>query len=101
MERGDLLIQNAVVVSSKNCTPADILIREGKVNCPPPGSDRFTASLTYAYFAGRMDAFVPDEQLLERWRKETAFLARYIDSIVQEPPRNHCALTLARDAPGE
>lgn len=31
MERGDLLIQNAVVVSSKNCTPADILIREGKV----------------------------------------------------------------------
>ena len=61
----------------------------------------FFAELNTAYFAGRMDAFVPDEQLLERWRKETAFLARYIDSIVQEPPRNHCALTLALDAPGE
>ncbi|MGN0752817.1 MAG: metallophosphoesterase [Aristaeellaceae bacterium] len=58
----------------------------------------FFADLNAAYFAGRMDAFSPDAQLLERWRQETAFLSRYIDSIVQEPPRNHCMLTLAPDA---
>ena len=31
MRLGDLLIQNAVVVNSKTCTPADILIRDGKI----------------------------------------------------------------------
>ena len=61
----------------------------------------FFAEINAAYFAGRMDAFVPDEQLLERWRQEPVFLAGYIDSIVQEPPRNHCALTLALDAAAE
>lgn len=61
----------------------------------------FFADINAAYFAGRMDAFVPDEQLLARWRQETAFLAQYIDSIVQEPPRNQCTLTLALDATEE
>ncbi|MGN0971409.1 MAG: metallophosphoesterase [Aristaeellaceae bacterium] len=61
----------------------------------------FFAEINAAYFAGRMDAFAPDGQLLERWRQETAFLAQYIDSIVQEPPRNHCTLTLALDAMAE
>ena len=55
----------------------------------------FFAALNAAYFAGRMDAFTPDAQLLERWQQEPAFLSLYIRSIVQEPPRNHCALTLA------
>ena len=61
----------------------------------------FFAEINAAYFAGRMDAFVPEEPLLARWRQEPVFLAQYIDSIVQEPPRNHCALTLALDAPEE
>ena len=58
----------------------------------------FFADINAAYFAGRMDAFAPDAQLLGRWRQQSAFLALYIDSIVQEAPRNHCALTLALDA---
>ena len=61
----------------------------------------FFADINAAYFAGRMDAFVPDEQLLARWRQEPAFLAGYIDSIAQEPLRNHCVLTLALDATAE
>ena len=54
----------------------------------------YFAALNAAYFAGRMDGFAQDAQLAERWRQQPAFLARYIESIVQEPPRNHCALTL-------
>lgn len=54
----------------------------------------YFAALNAAYFAGRMDGFAQDAQLAERWQQQPAFLARYIESIVQEPPRNHCALTL-------
>ena len=54
----------------------------------------YFAALNAAYFAGRMDGFAPGAQLAERWQQQPAFLARYIESIVQEPPRNHCALTL-------
>ncbi len=55
----------------------------------------FFAEINAAYFAGRMDRFAPDEQLLSRWQQQSAFLALYIDSIVQEEPRNHCEWTLA------
>lgn len=61
----------------------------------------FFADINAAYFAGRMDAFAPDAQLLERWRQQPTFLSLYIGSIVQEPPRNHCALTLALNAEEE
>lgn len=61
----------------------------------------FFADLNAAYFAGRMDVFTPDAQLLERWRQQPAFLSMYIDSIVQEQPRNHCTLTLVLDAKEE
>lgn len=54
----------------------------------------YFAALNAAYFAGRMDDFAQDAQLAERWQQQPAFLARYIESIVQEPPSNHCALTL-------
>ena len=60
---------------------------------PEQLADYFTA-LNAAYFAGRMDSFAPDAQLAERWQQQPSFLARYIESIEQEPPRNHCALTL-------
>lgn len=55
----------------------------------------FFADINAAYFAGRMDAFAPDESLLARWRRQSAFLASYIESIAQETPRDHTALTLA------
>lgn len=55
----------------------------------------FFAEINAAYFAGRMDRFASDEQLLSRWQQQPAFLALYIDSIVQEGPRNHCEWTLA------
>lgn len=55
----------------------------------------FFAEINAAYFAGRMDRFAPDEQLLSRWQQQPAFLTLYIDSIVQEGPRNHCEWTLA------
>lgn len=54
----------------------------------------YFAALNAAYFAGRIDGFALDAQLAERWQRQPAFLARYIESIVQEAPRNHCALTL-------
>ena len=54
----------------------------------------YFAALNAAYFAGRMDSFAPDAQLAERWQQQPSFFARYIESIEQEPPRNHCALTL-------
>lgn len=55
----------------------------------------FFASINAAYFAGRMDAFTLDEQLLDRWRRQPVHLAEYIESIVQEKPRSQCTLTLA------
>ena len=55
----------------------------------------FFASLNAAYFAGRMDAFTLDEQLLDRWRRQPVRLAEYIESIVQEKPISQCTLTLA------
>lgn len=58
----------------------------------------FFADINAAYFAGRMDIFAPDAQLLERWQQQPAFLSLYIDSIVQEQPHNHCALTLMFDS---
>ena len=61
----------------------------------------YFADINAAYFAGRMDAFASDGQLAERWQRQTSRLARYIESIVQEPPRNHCSLTLALDAVAE
>ncbi len=55
----------------------------------------FFAEINAAYFAGRMDRFALDEQLLSRWQQQPAFLTLYLDSIVQEGPRNHCEWTLA------
>lgn len=54
----------------------------------------FFVKINAAYFAGRMDFFTLDEKMLNRWRQQPAFLALYIDSIVQEGPRNHCELIL-------
>lgn len=54
----------------------------------------FFSEINAAYFAGHMDLFIVDEQILSRWQRQTAFLARYLDSIVQEPRRNHCELTI-------
>lgn len=46
MRLGDLLIQNAVVVNSKTCTPADILIRDGKIEALlAPGSGAEAAEI--------------------------------------------------------
>lgn len=67
-------------------------------NDQPEQMADFFADINAAYFAGRMDAFVPDTQLLERWRQQPAFLSLYIDSIAEELPRNHCTLTLVLDA---
>lgn len=61
--------------------------------CPEQLAD-FFAALNAAYFAGRMDTFTPDAQLLARWQQQPVRLAQYIDSIVQESPRSHCELTL-------
>lgn len=61
----------------------------------------FFADINAAYFAGRMDVFALNVQLLERWQQQPTFLSLYIDSIVQEQPRNHCALTLALDSTEE
>lgn len=55
----------------------------------------FFAEINAAYFAGRMDRFTPDARMLSLWQQQPAFFARYIDSIAQEGPRNHCELTLA------
>ena len=55
----------------------------------------YSAALNDAYFAGRMDAFSPDTQLNERWKQQPSFLSLYIESILKEPPRNHCTLTLS------
>ena len=54
----------------------------------------YYAALNAAYFAGRMDAFSPDAQLNERWKQQSSFLPLYIESILKEPPRNHCILTI-------
>ena len=61
--------------------------------CPEQLAD-FFAALNAAYFAGRMDTFTPDAQLLARWQQQPVRLAQYIESIVQESPRSHCELTL-------
>lgn len=58
----------------------------------------FFADINAAYFAGRMDTFVLDTQLLARWQQQPVRLAQFIDSIVQESPRNHCVLTLTLDS---
>lgn len=55
----------------------------------------FFAEINAAYFAGRMDFFTLDEKMLNRWRQQPVFLSLYIDSIVQEGPRNHCEWSLA------
>lgn len=55
----------------------------------------YSAALNAAYFDGRMDAFSPDTQLNERWKQQPSFLSLYIESILKEPPRNHCTLTLS------
>lgn len=40
MKKGDLLVKNAVIVTPKGCTPADILVFEGKIEALlAPGSD--------------------------------------------------------------
>lgn len=61
--------------------------------CPEQLAE-FFADLNAAYFAGRMDTFTPDAQLLARWQQQPVRLAQYIDSIMQESPRSHCELTL-------
>lgn len=58
----------------------------------------YSAALTAAYFAGRMDAFSPDEQMNERWKQQPSFLSLHIESILKEPPRNHCTLTLSLES---
>lgn len=58
----------------------------------------FFADINAAYFAGRMDTFAPDTQLLARWQQQPVHLAEYIDSIVQDSPRNQCVLTLTLDS---
>ena len=65
--------------------------------CPEQLAD-FFADINAAYFAGRMDTFVLDTQLLARWQQQPVRLAQFIDSIVQESPRNHCVLTLTLDS---
>lgn len=45
--KGDLLIRNAVVVSSKSCIPADLLVLEGKIAAiSAPGEGDFEAAQT-------------------------------------------------------
>lgn len=61
----------------------------------------YFAALNAAYFAGRMDTFAADVELLTRWKQQPAFLSMYIEIIAQEPPCNHCALTLALQHPEE
>ncbi|MGN0996906.1 MAG: metallophosphoesterase [Candidatus Ventricola sp.] len=58
----------------------------------------YFAALNAAYFAGRMDAFSPDTQRNERWKQQPSFLSLYIESILKEPPRNHCTLTLSLES---
>ena len=53
----------------------------------------FFADVNAAYFAGRMDRCPIDAQLAARWQRQAGFLARYIESIVQEPPQNACEWT--------
>lgn len=65
--------------------------------CPEQLAD-FFADINAAYFAGRMDTFALDTQLLARWQQQPVRLAQFIDSIVQESPRNHCVLTLTLDS---
>ena len=65
--------------------------------CPEQLAD-FFADINAAYFAGRMDTFALDTQLLARWQLQPVRLAQFIDSIVQESPRNHCVLTLTLDS---
>ena len=65
--------------------------------CPEQLAD-FFANINAAYFAGRMDTFALDTQLLARWQQQPVRLAQFIDSIVQESPRNHCVLTLTLDS---
>lgn len=48
----------------------------------------FFAEINAAYFAGRMDACPIDAQMAARWRQQTGFLPRYIESILLETPKN-------------
>ena len=53
----------------------------------------FFAEINAAYFAGRMDACPIDAQMAARWRQQTGFLPRYIESILLETPKNACEWT--------
>lgn len=53
----------------------------------------FFAEINAAYFAGRMDACPIDAQIAARWRQQTGFLPRYIESILLETPKNACEWT--------
>lgn len=53
----------------------------------------FFAEINAAYFAGRMDACPIDAQMAARWRQQTGFLPRYIESVLLETPKNACEWT--------
>ena len=53
----------------------------------------FFAEINAAYFAGRMDTCPIDAQMAARWRQQTGFLPRYIESILLETPKNACEWT--------
>lgn len=53
------------------------------------------ADVNYAYFSGRLDTLPDDLSILSEWLKEPSFFARYIASILDEPPVDHTRLTLS------
>ena len=55
----------------------------------------YFAQVNLAYFSGRLDLCPRDSALQARWRAQSSFLSSYIDSILQEPARNHCRWSLA------
>ena len=77
----------------KKCARRKALAAASKDDHPEQLAD-YSAALNAAYFAGRMDTFTPDAQLNEHWKQQPSFLSLYIESILKEPPRNHCTLTL-------